>query len=187
MASSNNNVFFSFPFFETTMMGKDLRFYARVKKHKDLCATCFASLSYPPWACLFIFTIALLQGPPPQPWHTRSTPLHENINNWSPPVDSLTLCVDTLALEEVFSSVVRYGIGAVLQDRCSDWGLLGARPTSPVQLEKLIRAAVPSALIDFQVGRRTETDGTERRPRYHLRRNRSRKADENAAHRKPHL
>lgn len=34
----------------------------RVKEHKDLCATCFASLSYLPWACLFIFTIVLLQG-----------------------------------------------------------------------------------------------------------------------------
>lgn len=99
MAGSNSGGF------QAATIGKDLRFNARTWRSTRILVLpallryhiCLRHVYLYLLSCYFKVSSSAM---------THIAPIHENINNWSPPVEYVALYVDMLALEGVFFSVV---------------------------------------------------------------------------------
>lgn len=104
--------------------GKDLWFYAHVKRRTRIFALpAFHRYHICPGHVYLYLQSCYVKVSSTM---THIAPIYESINNWLPPVEYVALYVVSwrglfLAYEEFVS---------VLQGRWSNWGLLGARPTS---------------------------------------------------------
>lgn len=87
--------------FQTAMLAKDLRFYARAWRSTRIFVLpallryhiCLGHVYLYLPSCYFKVSSSAM---------THIAPIHENINNWSPPVEYFALYVDMLVLEGVF-------------------------------------------------------------------------------------